>query len=89
MSAVMHGATRGEPIARADARSNERDQAGAGTLEGLTLPFHVQRAVHGKVEARAERDSGAPAGPGIRGRVREARERRPGEGLVKVLAGKP
>jgi hypothetical protein len=53
-SAVMQDATCGEPIARADACSNERDQTGAGTLEGLASPFHVQRAVHGGAEARVE-----------------------------------
>jgi len=76
-------------IARVDARSNEREATGAETLKGLALPFHVQRAVHGKAEAKADRDSGAPVDPGTRGRVCEARERRSGEGPVKAIAGIP
>jgi hypothetical protein len=44
-------------IARVDTRSNDREATGAETLEGLVLPFHVLRAVHGKTEARADRDS--------------------------------
>jgi GR25 family glycosyltransferase involved in LPS biosynthesis len=76
-------------IARMDTRSNDREPTGAETLEGLALPFHVLRAVHGKAEARADRDSEAPVGPGIRGRAYEARERRPGEGPAKAIAGIP
>jgi hypothetical protein len=46
-------------------------------------------AVLGRVEARVDRDSGAPASLASNRQTSEARERRSGEGLIETLAGKP
>jgi hypothetical protein len=64
-------------------------RAGAETLRGLSHPYHVPSAAHGRDQAEADRDSGAPVRSASNRRNRKARERRSEEALAKVSAENP